>query len=223
MARAQPKITLSPSRDLPFDKLRLSQSNVRRTKAGETIPELAEDIARLGLLQSLNVRPLLDPGGEETGLFEVPAGGRRFRALERLVKQKRLAKDALIPCIVQPTDRAILAEDDSFAENARREALHPLDQFRAMQAMADKGEDIETIAANCFVTPAVVRQRMKLASVSPTLHEVYAEDGKVAVPTTAISPSSAPRSLFVTRSAEAYARRRHRPRDRPASECRARR
>ncbi|KTE16877.1 ParB/RepB/Spo0J family partition protein [Sphingopyxis sp. H115] len=177
MARAQPKITLSPSRDLPFDKLRLSQSNVRRTKAGETIPELAEDIARLGLLQSLNVRPLLDPGGEETGLFEVPAGGRRFRALERLVKQKRLAKDALIPCIVQPTDRAILAEDDSFAENARREALHPLDQFRAMQAMADKGEDIETIAANCFVTPAVVRQRMKLASVSPTLHEVYAEDG----------------------------------------------
>jgi ParB family chromosome partitioning protein len=27
------------------------------------------------------------------------------------------------------------------------------------------------------VTPAVVRQRLKLASVSPRLHEVYAEDG----------------------------------------------
>ncbi|KQZ61085.1 hypothetical protein ASD67_17575 [Sphingopyxis sp. Root1497] len=177
MARTQPKITLSPSRDLPFDQLRLSQSNVRRIKSGESIPELAEDIARLGLLQSLNVRPILDADGKETDLFEIPAGGRRFRALERLVKQKRLAKDALIPCIVQPADRAILAEDDSFAENARREALHPLDQFRAMQAMADKGEDIETIAANCFVTPAVVRQRLKLASVSPTLHQVYADDG----------------------------------------------
>jgi ParB family chromosome partitioning protein len=177
MARTQPKITLSPSKDLPFDRLRLSQSNVRRIWLAEAIAELAEDVARVGLLQSLNVRPLLDAEGKETGLFEVTAGGRRYRALELLVKRKRLAKDAPIPCIVQPANRAILAEDDSYAENARREALHPLDQFRAMQAMADKGEDIETIAANSFVTPAVVRQRLKLASVSPALHEVYAEDG----------------------------------------------
>ena len=33
MAQAAQKITLSPSRDIPFDKLVLSQSNVRRIKA----------------------------------------------------------------------------------------------------------------------------------------------------------------------------------------------
>lgn len=32
MAKAAQKITLSPSRDIPFDKLVLSQSNVRRIK-----------------------------------------------------------------------------------------------------------------------------------------------------------------------------------------------
>ena len=56
MAQAIQKITLSASRDIPFNKLMLSQSNVRRIKAGVSIEELAEDIARRTLLQSLTVR-----------------------------------------------------------------------------------------------------------------------------------------------------------------------
>ena len=98
MTKTVQKITLSPSRDIPFDKLVLSQSNVRRIKAGVSVEELAEDIARRGVLQGLNVRPLLDEAGFETGKFEIPAGGRRFQALTLLVKQKRLAKFAPIPC-----------------------------------------------------------------------------------------------------------------------------
>ena len=46
MATAIQKITLSPSRDIPFNKLTLSQANVRRIKAGISIEELAESIAR---------------------------------------------------------------------------------------------------------------------------------------------------------------------------------
>ena len=177
MAKPAPKITLSPSRDIPFDQLVLSQANVRRVKSGSSIEELAEDIARRTLLQSLNVRPLLGVDGEETGKSDVPAGGRRYRALERLVKQKRLAKDAPIPCVVRAADNDILAEDDSLAENAMREQLHPLDQYRAMLSMVEKGEDVEAIAAHFFTTSAVVRQRLKLASVSPKLHDIYAEEG----------------------------------------------
>lgn len=177
MAKSVRKITLSPSRDIPLDRLILSQANVRRIKAGVTIGELAEDIARRTLLQSLSVRPVLDANGEETGMFEVPAGGRRFRALELLVKQKRLAKDAAVPCVVRFASDEVTAEEDSLAENTFREQLHPLDQFRAMQAMVDKGADVEAIAAHFMTTPAVVRQRLKLASVSPKLHEIYAEDG----------------------------------------------
>ncbi|MCA3512588.1 MAG: ParB N-terminal domain-containing protein [Rhodobacter sp.] len=177
MAKAAQKITLSPSRDIPFDKLVLSQSNVRRIKAGVSIEELAEDIARRGLLQGLNVRPVVDAEGVETGMFEIPAGGRRFQALSLLVKQKRLAKTAPIPCIVRDTASEILAEDDSLAENMQRVALHPLDQFRAFQALREKGQGEEAIAAAFFVTPQIVKQRLKLASVAPALLEVYAEDG----------------------------------------------
>ena len=86
MANATKKITLASARDIPFDKLSLSQANVRRIKAGISVEELAESIARRGLIQSLHVRPLLDEAGAETGRYEVPAGGRRFRALELLVR-----------------------------------------------------------------------------------------------------------------------------------------
>ncbi|MFC5417985.1 ParB/RepB/Spo0J family partition protein [Bosea eneae] len=173
MAAAK-KITLSPSRDIPFDKLVLSQSNVRRVKAGVSVEELAEDVARRGLLQGLSVRAVVDAAGFETGMFEIPAGGRRYRALELLVKQKRLAKTAPIPCIVREGG---IAEEDSLAENIQRAPLHPLDQFRAFLALREKGQSEEEIAAAFFVSVNVVKQRLKLASVSPRLLETYAEDG----------------------------------------------
>jgi hypothetical protein len=63
VAKSVQKITLSSSRDIPFDKLLLSQSNVRHVKAGVSIEELAEDIARRGLLMGLSVRAVTDEAG----------------------------------------------------------------------------------------------------------------------------------------------------------------
>jgi ParB-like chromosome segregation protein Spo0J len=70
--------------------------------------------------QSLTVRPVLDESGAETGMYEVPAGGRRYRALELLVKPKRLARTAAVPCIVRTGG---IAEEDSLAENVQRAPL----------------------------------------------------------------------------------------------------
>ena len=169
-----PKLVLSSSRDIPFSQLVLSQKNVRRVKAGLSIEDLAEDIYRRTLLQSLNVRAMLDDDGKETGFYEVPAGGRRFRALELLVKSKRMAKDQPVPCVVREGG---IAEEDSLAENVMREGLHPLDQFRAFSTLIEAGLSEEDIAARFFVSVSTVRQRLRLASVSPSLLDVYGEDG----------------------------------------------
>jgi ParB family transcriptional regulator, chromosome partitioning protein len=174
MAKPKQKIALSQSRDIPFNRLVLSQSNVRQVKAGVSIDQLAQDIARRTLLQSLTVRPIVDADGAETGMFEIPAGGRRYHALELLVKQKRLSRTAPIPCVVRTEG---FAEEDSLAENVQRAPLHPLDQFRAFLALRQKGMSEEEIAATFFVSVQVVKQRLKLASVSPMLLEIYAEDG----------------------------------------------
>lgn len=145
--------------------------------ASRIILSASKDLARCGLLQGLSVRAVLDDNGSESGLYEIPAGGRRFQALALLVKQRPLARTAPIPCILRETGSDILAEDDSLAENMQRMALHPLDQFRAFVALRGKGQGDEVIAAVFFVTPQMVKQRLKLAAVAPALLDVYAEDG----------------------------------------------
>jgi ParB family transcriptional regulator, chromosome partitioning protein len=174
MASSVPKLALSRSRDIPFDQLVLSQFNVRRLKCGVSIGELADDIMRRTLLQSLNVRAVLDGDGKETGKFEVPAGGRRFRALELLVTSKRMAKNQPVPCVVREGGSA---EEDSLVENTMRMPLHPLDQFRAFKALRDAGTSEEEIAARFFAPVNIIKQRLRLASVSDTLLDIYGEDG----------------------------------------------
>src|SRR5260370_12356773 len=173
MASVQ-KITLSASSDIPFNRLVLSQPNVRRVKAGVSIEELAEDIARRTLLQSLSVRPVLDAEGAETGMFEVPAGGRRFQALQLLVKQKRMSKTQPVPCVVREGG---LAEEDSLAENVQRVAPHPLAQFRALEALQEQGLGEEASAARLFRNPSVVKQQLRLAAVSDNILELYPQAG----------------------------------------------
>ena len=63
MAIAVQKITLSPSRDIPVNKLVMSQSNVRRVKAGVSVEELAEDTgtARINGKQAFDaIRDFID-------------------------------------------------------------------------------------------------------------------------------------------------------------------
>lgn len=174
MTKSLPNLVLSASRDIPFSQLVLSQKNVRSVKSGLSIEDLAEDIYRRTLLQSLNVRPMLDEQGNPSGMFEVPAGGRRFCALELLVKTRRMHRDQPVPCVVRETG---IAEEDSLAENIMRVGLHPLDQFRAFRSLIDAGLSEDDIAARFFVSVATVRQRLRLASVSPALLDVYGDDG----------------------------------------------
>jgi ParB family transcriptional regulator, chromosome partitioning protein len=177
MSKAQsPKLSLASPVTIPLDKLDLDPANVRKSQIHDAgIQDLAADIALRGLLQSLSVRPVLDAGGNETGAYTVQAGGRRFRALKLLVKQKKLAKNAPIPCIVK-TDG--FAEADSLAENTQRQALTPLDEFRAFKAMAENSNGEDTIAAAFRVSVLVVRQRLRLANASPVILKAF-EDAEL--------------------------------------------
>ncbi|MGI9377724.1 MAG: ParB/RepB/Spo0J family partition protein [Tsuneonella suprasediminis] len=171
-------IVFSRSRDIPFNRIRLSHSNVRETDVEAGLDDLTHDIDRReDIVQGINVRAILDADGNETGDFETPAGGRRFRAIARLVEAGRFPADGLVPCLVKKTDAKTSAVDDSLAENMLRLGLHPLDQFRAFKRMFDDGMTKEEIADAYRTTPRYITQRMRLASVSPALLEVYARNG----------------------------------------------
>ena len=152
---------------IPLSKLRPSSRNVRKS-GGTSIPELAASIARVGLLQNLNV--VLAADGEH---YEVVAGRRRLAALKLLVKRRKLAKDFEVACLLG-SDAA--ARTVSLTENVQREAMHPADQFEAFADLVAEGRPIEDIAADFCVSPLVVQRRLKLANVSPRLLADYRAD-----------------------------------------------
>jgi ParB family chromosome partitioning protein len=123
------------------------------------------------------VRKLAEPDGLVRA--EVQGGGRRFRALLLLVKQGLLAPDAAIPTV--PNEKQITTQI-SLAENVQREALHPLDEYRAFADMLAKGKTEEDIAAHNRCTVNIVKQRLRLASASPVLLKAF-EDEKITLAT----------------------------------------
>jgi len=162
---------------IPLNKLKKSPNNARKTPHSEmAIEAYAASIAAKGILQNLVVEPEFDGEGAATGFYFVTIGeGRRLAQLLR-VKRKEIKKTEPIRCIV---DTANDPHEISLDENVTRENMHPADQFEAFKKLADeRGFGAEEIAARFGVTPHVVRQRLRLGTISPKLMQVY-RDGEL--------------------------------------------
>lgn len=153
-----------------------SERNVRRTARSQGIKELAALIDAQGLLQPLGVTAMLDPEGQPTGRYAVEFGGRRLDALNLLRQRKRLTKAATVACQLVDPARAVEA---SLTENVGRVAMHPADEFEAFATLHDSGAGlpVERIALRFGISAAIVRQRLRLASVSPALLAAFRAGG----------------------------------------------
>lgn len=157
-------------RFIPLRQLDLSPLNVRKTAGAEGIAALAELINAEGVLQNLSVYECPQENGAAEIRYAVIAGGRRWRALQRLLDQGRITGDYPVPCIVVSYERAVQI---SLAENSGREPMHPADEFEAFKALIDAGQTTEDVAARFGVAPVVVQRRLKLANVHPKFIALY--------------------------------------------------
>lgn len=161
---------------VPLNRLKKSPKNARKMPHGEAaIEALASSIAAKGMLQNLVVEPDVDADGAETGHYLVTVGeGRRLAQLLR-AKRKQIKKSEPIRCIL---DTANDPKEISLDENITRTEMHPADQFEVFTYLAEeKGYGEEEIAARFGVTAHVVRQRLRLGSVSPNLMQIYRDGG----------------------------------------------
>lgn len=162
---------------IPLNKLKKSPKSARKMPHGEAaIEALAASIAAKGLLQNLVVEPEVNADGAPTGCYLVTIGeGRRMAQLLR-VKRKEIKKTEPIRCTV---DLANDQTEISLDENITRSDLHPADQLKVFKYLAEeKGYSAEDVAARFGITTHVMRQRMRLASVSPKLIQIY-RDGEL--------------------------------------------
>jgi ParB family chromosome partitioning protein len=149
---------------LPISQLRIDDKiNVRKIGRGAD-PEFIASIKAHGIQQPLIVRP----NGKG---HVVIAGGKRLEAAQWLVKDGEWAEDAPIPVnVVNVTDAE--AREISLVENVVRQAMHPVDEYRAFAALnADKSEplDVDAIAARFGVARKLVEQRLALGALDETI------------------------------------------------------
>jgi ParB family transcriptional regulator, chromosome partitioning protein len=151
---------------LKLSQLRLSPLNVRTGKA-PAIEGLAQDIAAHGIIQSLSVY-------EEGGKYHVFAGGRRFRALQRLQKEKSIGGSYEVPVIIRSIEEA---HELSLSENVSREAMHVADCVVAYGKLRDEfAMEAEQIALRFGVSVDYVRRVLKLSALASSCLALLAKD-----------------------------------------------
>lgn len=157
---------------VPLNKLRKSPHNARKTPhTPADVETLAASIAAKGVLQSPVVQAERDGQGRETGAYLVTIGEGRRLALCLLAKRKTIGKAEPIRCLLDEGNDAL---EISLDENVTRFAMHPADQFEAFQTLAEtKGLSADEIAVRFGVSAHTVRQRLRLAAVSPRLITAY--------------------------------------------------
>ena len=158
----------SKIRNIALSQLVLSPANVRKTPA--TAAEdmaLEASIRAHGIKQNLVVHPTPI---DNHGVYEVDAGGRRLKILQKLAAEGVIDADHPVPCKIESADQAL---ETSLVENTMRAAMHPADEFVAMAALIDEGAMIEDVATRFGTSERHVRQRLRLGKLAPELLDAY--------------------------------------------------
>jgi len=130
--------------------------NPRTEFPDEELAELAQDIARRGILQPIVVRRAAD-GGRYRVLF----GAKRLRAARR-------AGLEAVPVVIGSETHDAYSQ---IAENQKRHGLTPLDLARFMRSRADSGDSNAEIARRMGVDLTSVAHHLALLTLPPELDE----------------------------------------------------
>ena len=140
----------------------------RKVFLNEELAELTQSIKENGLLQPL----LLRPAPKVPGKYELVAGERRLRAVQKLGWK-------VVPAVIREVDDNILLVL-ALVENLQREALNPLEEAEGYQVLMDKhglshagigrsvGKSRSTVAnmVRLLQLPASVRKHVEAGSLS---------------------------------------------------------
>ncbi|MBX3140188.1 MAG: ParB/RepB/Spo0J family partition protein [Trueperaceae bacterium] len=163
-----PKVEKGGVQQLLVAQLRPSPFQPRQKMDEAGIAELADSIARKGVLQPIVARPV-------DGGYEIVAGERRFRAAQR-------AGLTSVPATVRElSDQETL--EIAVVENLQREDLNPMDEARAFKLLLDFGMNQERVAE------AVGKSRSAIANALRLL--ALPEEAQAAIESGAISAGHA--------------------------------
>ena len=144
---------------LPISKVEPREAQPRKRFDEEALQELADSIARYGLIQPIVARKL------DSGYYQIIAGERRWRA-------SRMAGLTEVPVRVLEADDRRTAEL-ALVENLQREDLNPIEEARGYRTlMEDYGLTQEETAKSVGRSRSAVANALRLLSLSPAVMEL---------------------------------------------------
>jgi ParB family chromosome partitioning protein len=149
---------------IELNQLKLSAVNVRKRGAEDDLAELIGCIRSLGVIQPLLVRPNCEG-------FEVVAGQRRLLACQAL--HAETGNFEPVPCAVLENGDDVTALEASLAENVARLPMDEIDQYEAFAALVAQGRSIADIADQFGVTELLVKRRLAIAELIPSILAAY--------------------------------------------------
>lgn len=144
--------------------LKPSKFNPRKYFDEKAVSELAESICRQGVLQPIGVR-----SSDESGIYEIIYGERRFRASSK-------AGLTEIPAIVlQVSDE--VAQELAVTENLQRKDVSPMEEASAYQDLIQTGRyDVKALSERFGKSENYIRARLSFSSLIPEIAELLDAD-----------------------------------------------
>lgn len=164
-------MTEAPS-TVPLNKLKFGGDmpgggiNARTYGRHDGLGELGASILAHGLIQPLAVRTV-------DGVTYVADGNRRLTVLRSLAKDKRIPKDW--PVKVAEIDDATDPLEASLAANILQLPMHEVEQYERFAQLVAAGKGIDDIASSFGTSNLMVRRRLALGKLAPSLRQAWRE------------------------------------------------
>ena len=137
-----------------INEIEPNRNQPRKDFDEQALNELADSIARHGLIQPIVVKPTLD------GRYMIIAGERRWRAC-------RIAEVSEVPVIIKDTDDKTLMEI-ALIENLQREDLNPVEEALGYKALIeDFALTQEEVATRMGKSRSAVTNALRLLKLTP--------------------------------------------------------
>lgn len=158
-------------RNIPLDDLDVGQGQARVSDTGLGIPELADSIAAVGLLEPIVVAP-----GDVHGRYEILTGQRRFLAHQHLREQSRLGKPEIMCAVLSEKVSEAEAKAISLTENLMRRPLSLRDTIQACLWLYRLYDSIPEVSAHTGISQGTLREYIKYPRLMPDLRELVDND-----------------------------------------------
>ncbi len=152
---------------IPLSQIRPDPANVRRVQPADRAAQALQiSMNEIGLLQPIGVRITDDASLDDKPIYQIVFGHQRFAAAERLGWE-----DIDCTIVSATTDNDAIAQT---AENMVRLPMHPVDTWRAIHTMMERGSSIENAALALGLDETMVRRLERLGDIAPEILEAIA-------------------------------------------------